>query len=44
MVDLSVIVTKMCKYVESNEGFRCVPVKHYFGESSRGSLPGVLAN
>lgn len=38
----SVIVT-MRKYIASNGGFRYVSVKHYFDESSRGSLPDVLA-
>ena len=42
--DLSVVVTKMRKYIESNVGFRYIPMKQYFCESSRGSLPGVLAN
>jgi len=42
--DLSVVVTKMRKCVESNVGFRYIPMKQYFCESSRGSLPGVLAN
>ena len=39
----SVIVT-MRKYIASNGGFRYVSVKHYFDESSRGSLPDVFAN
>ena len=38
------VVTKLRKYAESNGSFRCVPVKHCFGDSSRSSLPDVLAN
>ena len=41
---LSVVVVKVRKYVESNRSFRYVHMKHYFGDSSRCSLPDVLDN
>ena len=44
LVYLSVIATKIRKCVESNGVFRYVSVKHYFSNSSHGSLPDVLDN
>ena len=43
-VEVSVIVTNMCRYGESNGDFRYGYVTHYFGDSGCGSLPDVLAN
>ena len=44
IVDLSVIVTMMCKYIMYIGRFRYAHMKYYFSESGRGSLPDVLAN
>ena len=44
IVNLGVIITKVCKYVESNRGFQCLPVKYYFSKFGHGSFSDVLAN
>ena len=41
-VELSVIVTKMSRYIESNGGFRYISIKHYFGDLGRAALPDLL--
>ena len=42
--ELSVIVAKMSRCVESNGGFRYGYIRHYFGDTGRTLLPDILAN